>query len=282
MGSVITMTPSSSIFQIATPAMAAPLSNIEAIPSSNVVNERVTFDIFFTTATAGPIKYIALVFHSDISAVKLIERSGIGPGFLATLPDPNPGHHLFLYVVNNPVNVPAGTQIRLEIGMIGNLDKAGDTHIGIATYNSNVDIIDGPDASPDFATKDITGADISPDFMIRKTLKDDSAGNSNGWNPTGINTAFIINDIDLVGSQDSSLISINPFSAGTVVCQAADIDTSLGRFSVNCNAAPANNAQLHYVLFKLPPHVIAPSLSSSTLFTSGSIDRQDETSSEFP
>ena len=120
--------------------------------------------------------------------------------------------------------------------------------------------------------------------MIRKTLEDNDAGHANGWNPDGSLTTFFITtheDLPL----DSSMISIMTKGTSTVneaICVAINHQDANGVFWVKCSTAPPEDAQLHYQITRLPSNVVESSSSSSTLFTSGSTDRQDETSSEFP
>ena len=91
-----------SSFELFKPAMAAQFSNMRVIPSTNLVNEKATYDFFFTTATTGTIRNITILFPSGFQtfeATKLIERSGIGSGNLTTLPGPNPNQPRLVYVV---------------------------------------------------------------------------------------------------------------------------------------------------------------------------------------
>jgi hypothetical protein len=298
-----TMSSPSSFFQILKPAMAAgSLTSVTVIPTNNIVNTRTTYDIFFKTATTGTIKIINMTFPSgfDVSAAtKLIERSGIGSGSLSA-----PSSTTLIYSVSNPVSVPAGTTIRLEIGRIVNSIIAGNFRVSIATENTTPIIIDGPTNSfsfpikaigtGDIADNSITGNDVSPDFMIRKSLHDDIAGHAHGWNPDASTTAYAISDSDILGTSNSEFVSVMVRSGNPAFCAAASADAGL--FGVYCNSAPGNNAELDYIITKLPAHVITDTTVSSTAssitssssspFASSkdleSIATHDEISSEFP
>jgi hypothetical protein len=298
-----TMSSQSSFFQIIKPAEAAgTLTNVSILPTSNIVNERATYDIFFKTATTGTIKIIHMSFPSgfDVSAAtKLIERSGIGGGILSA-----PSTTTLIYTVNNPVIVHAGTTIRLEIGRIMNSGTAGSFKVSIATERSTTPIIiDGPTLSTSFPIKDIgtndiaansvtgskitdnsvtgskitdnsvtgskiadnsiTGQDLSTGFTIRKTLHDDAIGNAHGWNPDISTRAFAILDSDISGLSSSEFVSVMVRSGNPVFCAAASGDT--GVFGVYCDSPPGNFAELDYIITKLPAHDdVVSSLSAST------------------
>jgi hypothetical protein len=206
------------------------------IPTNNIVNTRSTYDIFFKTGTTGTIKTIHMTFPSsfDVSiANKLIKRSGIGSGSLSA-----PSSTTLIYTVSNPVSVPAGTTITMEIARIINSDTAGDFQVSIATEDTTPIIIDDPTDSYSFPVKDITGNDVSPNFMIRKTLLDDSVGNAKGWNPSGATNLFTISDsgIDITGSaKDSNFVSIMLKSTHTG-CEVTTL--SAGFFTIACDSAP--------------------------------------------
>src|SRR4029079_5452872 len=177
---VFSTAPAYSFFSFVKPAMAAGiLTSVNVVPSSNLVTTRSTYNIFFTTATAGTIKSIEMNFGSDFniaSATRLIESSGIGSGTLSV------SGSILKYSVSNPVSIPSGTAIRLEIGRIVANTVGGALKIILTTKNSLGGIIDGPTISTGFPIFDIdtkaisdnsiTGDDVSPSFMVRKTLYD--------------------------------------------------------------------------------------------------------------
>jgi hypothetical protein len=285
-----TMSSPSSLFQIIKPAEAATLTSVFIIPTNNIVNTKTTYDIFFKTATTGTIKFIHMTFPSgfDVSAAtKLIERSGIGSGSLSV---GNPT--TLVYTVDNPVSVPAGTTIRLEIARIVNSDTAGNFRVSIATENTTPTIIDGPTNSFLFPIKDITGDDVSPGFMLRKTLKDDAAGHAHGWDPNGATTALVVSDSDIdiqnAADLDKTFVSILVYASGQTVCGVNFITD--GFFTVNCSQGIFDGAELHYVITKLPSHLVtSTSLSASSSESSSTHSSQyeslrslDEIASEFP
>jgi len=283
-----TMSYPSSFFQFVKPAEAAgTLNGIAILPTNNIVNTRGTYDILFNTATTGTIKTITMSFPPgfDVSAAtRWIERNGIGSGSLSS--------SCFIsgcdlkYTVTSPVSVPAGTTIRLEIPKIVNPNTAGSFKVAIST-EAQV-ILDGPTLSPSFPIKDITGNDISPTFMIRKTLHDDTAGNAKGWTPSGAQFAFEILDSDIDKSStgvDSTFVSIVVQDDTDPICAVTHIPLSSipnPGFRIFCDKAPANGAQLHYEIHKLPPHLIVSSASASASSQYESFRSHDQIASEFP
>ena len=293
-----------SLFQFVKEAKAAGLTHVSVIPTSNIINERATYDIFLETATTGTIKTIEMTFPPSFdltAATRYIERSGIGSGSLSS------SGSTLKYTVNSPESVPAGTNIRLEIAKIvasaegsftvsirtlktgssGTLD--GPTDSGVFTIKSigTNDILDNKVSSSDIKDNSITGSDISTALMIQKTLHDDTVGNTRGWNPDGSKKAFAISDPDISSAPDSQFVSMMIRSENPVFCAAAGADTGL--FVVYCDSAPRNSADINYIITKLPSHDVTSSLSASSessymsaLPNVDSINRQDETSSEFP
>jgi hypothetical protein len=308
---VVSTSPFSSL-QLVKEAEAAGLTNVSVVPASNIINERATYDIFLETATTGTIKTIEMTFPPSFdltAATRYIERSGIGSGSLSS------SGSTLKYTVNSPESVPAGTNIRLEIAKIvagaegsftvsirtsktgssGTLD--GPTDSGVFTIKSigTNDILDNKVSSSDIKDNSITGSDISTALMIQKTLHDDTVGNTRGWNPDGSKKAFAIADPDISSAPNSQFVSMMVRSENAVFCSAAGADTGL--FVVYCNSAPQNSADINYIITKLPSHDVTSSLSASSesspssvssyphtsaLPDVDSINRQDETSSEFP
>jgi hypothetical protein len=267
-----TMSPASSFFQIVKPAEAAgTLTNINVIPSNNIVNTRTTYDIVFKTATTATIKTIEMNFPSSFDvrfavgpSPKLIERSGIGSGTLS-----NPSDTILAYTVGSPVTVSAGTLIRLEIGKIDNSDTRNvAAEVSITTKDTGGNTIDGPTNSPSFVIKPIEGLDISPNFMNRKTLFDDTAGHALGWDPNGVTTDFTIEDHDVQIDEeavDQTFVTLMLRNSHTsnAVCMVNHTDFEF--FLMNCIGAPPNGAQLHYEIHKLPANrITSTSTTSST------------------
>jgi len=264
-------------------AMAASLSGVAVIPTSNIVNERSTYDIFFTTKTTGTIKTIVINFppNLNINFAKLVERSGIGGGSLTSS-----GTELN-YTVSNAASVPSKTTIRLEIGKVI-ANAPGSFTVTIRTLDTAGGTIDGPSNSGVFRIKSITGDDVSPSFMIRKTLLDDDAGHAHGWDPDASSTSYVIFDSDISGASDSEFVSVMVRYGNLAYCTAATGDTGL--FIVHCNSAPGDSAVLDYIITKLPEHVVTSTLSSSSTFSPQStssiniesLRAHDQISSEFP
>lgn len=285
----------SSSFQFIRPVEAAgTLTSIAILPSNNIVNTRTTYDITFKTATTGTIKSIILTFPAsfDVSAAtKVIEKSGIGSGTLS--PSCSISSCDLKYTVSDPVSVPAGTTIRLEIARILNSDTAGSFKVGILT-EAQVRI-DGPTQSPSFPIKaigtndiadsaitsskiaanavtsskiadnSVTEDSVSTSFMKSKTLNDDDAGHARGWNPNNNLVTFAISDGDV---HTDSRIIVNVLGSTVTTCNVWKINVGGGGFSVGCDSdqAPPELAKLAYVIINLPNNVVTSSLSSSSPF----------------
>jgi hypothetical protein len=280
-----------SYFQVIKPAEAAGLTNVSVVPTSGLVNQRTTYDIFLKTATTATIKTIEMTFPSSFDltlATKYIERGGIGSGSLSS------SGSTLQYTVNSPVSVPAGTTIRLEIARIIATTPSSSFTVSIRTLNTANSQIDGPTTSSSFTIKSISSNDVSPSFMVRKTLFDDAAGHAHGWNPTGGANPLFVSDSDISGSPDNIFVTV---MVSTKICATSVIDTTAHIFIVLCNSPPADNSNLNYEIHKLPGQVVTSSLSVSPSSTSsesssapsfassqgiGSISTQDETASEFP
>ena len=308
---VVSTSPFSSL-QFLKEARAAGLTNVSVIPASNIINERATYDISLKTATTGTVKTIEMTFPPSFdltAATRYIEKSGIGSGSLSS------SGSTLKYTVDSPESVPAGTNIRLEIARIvagaegsftisirtlktgssGTLDGPSDSGVFTIKSIGTNDILDNKVSSSDIQDSSITGSDISTAFMIQKTLHDDTVGNTRGWNPDGFKKAFAIADPDISSAPNSQFVSMMVRSENAVFCSAAGADTGL--FVVYCNSAPQNSADINYIITKLPSHDVTSSLSASSesspssvssyphtsaLPDVDSINRQDETSSEFP
>jgi hypothetical protein len=275
-----------SSFQMVKPAMAAQLTEIVAVPVSNIVNEKSTYDIFLKPATTGDIKAIQMDFPPSFNlaeATKLIEREGIGPGSLSVS-----GTSL-KYTVNNPTSVSAGAYIRLEIGKI-KATSPGSFAVNIRTIHTQGTTIDGFTKSGSFTIKGITGNDVSSSFMIRKTLNDDPAGHAHGWDPNGSTKSFAIFDSGISGASDNEFISVMIRYANLAYCTASPGDTGL--FVVHCDSAPVDSAVLDYIITKLPANVVtstdtsaftsSPLPSSTSSQDIASFARHDDIASEFP
>lgn len=262
---VFTMTPGSFLFNSLKPVSAAPLTDVSVSPASNIKNQKATYNFFLTTKTTGTIKIIQIDFPSSfkLAEIRLIEKSGIGSGSLSS------SGSTLKYTVNNAISVDAGTTIKLEIGTI--TAKRADTYtVSMKTLSPQNVVIDGPTSSDLFTIKGISGTDVSSNFMKRKTLLDDVAGNTHGWNPDGSAKSFGIIDGDVSGPGNNIFVSAIDEDGGG--CRTTDFESEENLMSIICDVAPANNTALHYLITKLPDNVVtSTSLISSQSLLSSSI-----------
>ena len=269
---LLTTSSTTSFRQLIIPAEAAQLTNVNIVPSNNIVNTRTTYDIIFNTATTGTIKTIEMNFPSSFDVrftfgpnPKLIDKIGIGSGSLSN-GGPSDSSTKLVYTVNSPVSVPAGTRIRLEIGRIDNseLTTSNFHQVTITTKNTGGNTIDGPTLSETFIMKGIEGRDIDPNFMIRKTLLDNTAGHTRGWDPNGVTTDFTIFDHDVQTdeeAQDQTFVTLmlRDSHSSKAICMVNH--TNFEHFLMNCTSAPPSDAELHYEIHKLPDHRITSTSS---------------------
>jgi hypothetical protein len=165
------------------PVYAASLSIPSAIPTNNLVSTTSTYEITFSTATAGTIKTVKIVFPSgyNVAGTKLIEKEGIGTGSIAIV------GNTVTYNVNSPVNVPVGTPIRLELSNIVNKITTASPSVSIATNNANGVIIDGPTAvvvplkqirTEDIANNAVTNTKIGGNSVTGMKIADGNVSSS--------------------------------------------------------------------------------------------------------
>jgi len=102
----------------------------------------------------------------------------------------------------------------------------------------------------------------APSYIISKTLNDDAAGHSHGWNPDG-NTAenFIINDNQVTPTKFVHIISVEDPNT-EVICGGDTLVLRQGQFKFSCNIEIPNGDPLHYIIINVPTQVIT-SLSAS-------------------
>lgn len=84
-----------------------------------------------------------------------------------------------------------------------------------------------------------------PQKLKHRILLDNAFGASQGWDPNGVKTTFWITDS--FTSLSFSSVLVNTKQSNFVVC-SVDYLTDLA-FEVNCDKAPANNAELRYTIF---------------------------------
>ena len=237
-------------------AITSPLT----VLSTNIGKTKAIYEIMFEPSTTGVIKSVEMTFPAgtDISGKVPIEVEGLGPGFLSVATA-----NKLIYNVFTPVEVPAGTEIRFEIGNILNPSNADGPAftVTIATKNPSGIIIDGPTptfayfmrqiTTTEIAQEAITAGKISPSFMQSKILLD----GQNGWNPSGVATSWNIVDASVNAGNSHIYVSVDePNDAGpllvNVVCMVEDIVN--GSFQLVCIDPPAQNSKLRYTVINQP------------------------------
>ena len=233
------------------------LSSLSARPTNNIVNTNSFYDVVFLTGTPGAIKFIQVTFPlGTIVPTTAIfnEAEGIGPGFISQV-----SGQTVTYTVNNAVNVPVGTKIRLEFANINNpLSPSANYKVTVTTRNAANTIIDGPTQSTAYAIKQIGSKAIAESFMKRVTLLDNPAGNALGWNPDNVDQQFTISE-PAISSTDSAFISIEVDGAGEFYdCDVLTHSLVTPKtFLVGCMNPVDGGSKLHYVVENLPPHVVS-------------------------
>jgi hypothetical protein len=243
----------------------AALSSVTAKQSNNIVNTRSYYDITFTTGSGGSIKDIIIDFPSGtligVSGL-LVEREGIGAGTAAKT-----GPLQITYTVTNPVNIPPGTTIRLELSTIDNPPDAGASYqIKVTTKRPAGTTIDGPTFSTAYKIKQVGTGDIADgaitstkpaeSFMKRVTVRDTPNGHAVGWNPNGATTTFVI-DEPLVQDFDSVFFIIEVSSSVNHFCDVIGHTPTPNTFTIACSSAPSEFDILDYVVGNLPQHIIS-------------------------
>jgi hypothetical protein len=154
----------------------AALSSVSARPTNNIVNTNSFYDVVFVTATAGAIKTIQVTFPAGTtiaSSAFFNEAEGIGPGTASKT------GQTITYTVNNAVNVPAGTKIRLEFANINNPLNAGASYkVTVTTRNAANTPIDGPTPSTAYTMKQIGANVIADNAITNPKIADLSVSNS--------------------------------------------------------------------------------------------------------
>jgi hypothetical protein len=140
--------------------------------STDIVSSTGWYQVTFITATAGAIDKIEIAFPAgtNIGAAGVIERIGIGGGTLTKV-----GSTL-TYDVTTPINIPAGTFIRLEISGIKNPSNPSTSLTAtITTKDSLGTPIDGPSQTNVYAIKQIGTNDIAPGSVPQGVIQRTSA-----------------------------------------------------------------------------------------------------------
>jgi hypothetical protein len=246
----------------------ADLITLYATQSNNIVKTRAQWEIVFYTQTTGTIHRIDMTFPEGtvLTGRQLNEKLGIGPGTLTAT------GNTVSYIVKNPVEIPAGTYIRFEIGALNNPPTGGvPLTITITTRGALNNVIDGPTETNAFFMKQIqsdqlangavttdklgngavTSSKLSSSFMVSRILND----GQNGWSPDGLAEQFTIGDAAVKLSNSHVYVSVDePSDVGplavNVVCMVEDI--SNGAFEVVCDVPPSDGSKLRYTVINQP------------------------------
>ena len=150
----------------------ATLSLTRATQTNNIVNSKAYYDVMFRTSTPGVIKTIEmdLAVGTYTGAALLVEATGIGPGKISS-----PSSSRVIYTVTNAVNVPANTNIRIQLANINNPQNP-TTEVGIITTRDPANnIIDTATTSNTINIKKINTNDIANDaitpFVIQRLIQ---------------------------------------------------------------------------------------------------------------
>jgi subtilisin len=131
------------------------LKYLSATQTSNLVSIKSYYDIMLRTSTSGTVKTIDIDFPPGtyVGAALLVEAVGIGPGKIAASGSTATGPTI-TYTVDNAVNIPAGTNLRIQISNIGNpQDPASSYVVIVTTRDAASTTIDGPTQSREYLIK---------------------------------------------------------------------------------------------------------------------------------
>jgi hypothetical protein len=252
----------------------AAISSLSSRPTNNLVNTISFYDVVFLTSSSGAIKTIQVTFPAGTvipTGAFFNEADGIGPGTASK------SGQTVTYTVTNPVNVAAGTKIRLEFANINNpLNPSANYQVTVTTRDASNTIIDGPTQStaytikqignnaiannaittPKIADNSITSTKPAESFMKRVSVEDTPAGHAVGWNPNDVDTLFTILEPEVVGF-DFTFVGVVVDSAFDVNHFCDTVNQFMdGRFTIACSTPPSEEAFLDYIVVNLPPHVI--------------------------
>jgi hypothetical protein len=243
----------------------AALSSLSARPSNNIVNKASFYDIVFQTATSGTIKKIEVTFPADTfvpNAAFLNEVEGIGPGTTSK------SGKTIIYTVTNAVNVPAGTNIRLEFANVNNPTNPGSYQVSVVTKDAADVPIDGPTQSTTYGMKGIGTTDITDSAITTAKLGDDAittdkvassfaykrvlADGESGWNPDGTAINFPISDTLFDVAEAVVVVNLDGDSTAPIATCAVS-NLTFESFVVTCTSAPPSGAELRYAVFTPAP-----------------------------
>jgi Collagen triple helix repeat (20 copies) len=127
------------------------------------------------------------------------------------------------------------------------------------------DIEDGAVTNPKLATNAVSSDKISdgaitspkPDqsFMKKVTLQDSPNGNALGWVPDGMTTFFTIKEPEIMDSFSTFVSTFVPDLPCCAYCDLTSINAGVKTFEISCSSAPAEGAQLNYLITNLPPNI---------------------------
>jgi hypothetical protein len=135
----------------------AALAGVTSRQTNNIVNTNAYYDIVFRTTTTGAIKSVQITFPAgtDISAARLLELEGLGPGTISV------AGQTFTYTVNSAATIPSNTLIRLQLTNIVNpISPSTGYQVTVTTRNAASAIIDGPTPSTTYPMKRMQNEDI--------------------------------------------------------------------------------------------------------------------------
>jgi hypothetical protein len=106
----------------------------------------------------------------------------------------------------------------------------------------------------------------APSFIISKTLNDDAAGHSRGWDPDGIRDgSWTISDTDVSPTKLVHVITSTDLNddPNQAICDEI-FQVKPGQFSITCQGIPGEGAPLRYIIIDVPTKVVTSSLSASS------------------
>jgi hypothetical protein len=250
---------------------AGALTNVFALPADNLFSTKTYYTIAFTTATAGALKEIEVIFPAGfkVAGAKLLEVQGIGAGSLSV------SGQTVKYTLSSAVSVPASAAIKIFIADITNA-ATNSNQVTVTTKafsGPNMVVLDGPTNSAAFtliqvsntmlASNAVTRAKISANSVdsskigdgtlvradmsatfIKKNVVADCDTCSDGWIPDGsLRVFYKIIDTAVV---DSSVVALTTDTFAPDSCAAFIIEP--GSFNVACKDPVINGAKLNYVV----------------------------------
>jgi len=109
---------------------------------------------------------------------------------------------------------------------------------------------------------DLQAVKPAPNFIMSKTLNDDAAGHSHGWNPDGSTHDFDIIDTDVSTTSFVHLINIED-TGSELICDSG-WTTHANQIRVRCTGTPLDGDPLHYIIINVPTQVVTSVLPASS------------------